>query len=1231
MRALEATPHTLEASAMHEDQADGLSRMAASAAAGSAVGGDSFNTSPSTSVSNRLASDVTSTTFPTAKVPVPSCVETRYGDGGGGDDMRYDCSAHGQPPRQQQQQRSRSGDSGHSIMGRRLGGDGLAVDAVGSSKLRAPESAVAGVARAGSNERDDDCSNSNRVTPAAKPWSAWKMGVGSISTARRHVKSDGEAALVRAIRVETINNKQNMATTSENVNDLGDGGGSRIGTPLPPPPPPPPLARVRSRVQLVVGNAGSGGGGGARGASPRISGSPLRGVSPRTSYSSSNPLRRQGVSGYGSRNGTPNAASTASGIRDSSDRTSGKLFPRPAAAVAEKNSSSRGGHHRYIPPQASSPPPPPPEPEARSSAQIRKKTLEIPQMPDFSLAARNKRKVTPPEHHAGVEGTGEGTGGRDGSGRSGKSGMASNSSTELAELDTTPFTFKDIVPFTPQDTPEPGSWRTFLSPAPILRDPPPPLGQQYLEEETGEKSSFEDDGEDVGGLHSPGARVGHQHHGGGGKETNGSNNAREASVSVVSVGGGDIFVDRKRSQGAGRQISAGGTGMIRKGSPVMVSIPSKTAETTSSSSALPEAAGRRRAPWAVPKSTESMDSIAREQATAAAIVARTYMTGSGSAQAKTSSRAKLDEAASDPSAWLSKKGGVLESQRGVGIWTARTAARAAAKTAKSEARQKLDAEAGAGARAGLPSETSTAKSGGPRALVIHAANPTPRDEEREEDEETLRSWGEVFPSPLRSGSDVFPSPLGSGSDVFPSPLPAESSSTGQQALRESCTVNGGTPNSGSSSNNRRRRYDAEDGAMKLAAAERHSSPVGFPEPLKSYQDRRSKNQQGRQPAKENSSQETGRALVPVDTVTGVVLEGMDDGSLAREQREQSPASTGRTATPVAAEIAWSKPLSAPSGRGADEEGVTIWGGKDEEGADRIQREAATAGENKDAKAAAVSSQVVSSSRMPISPTARDSSTRIRSPEQEKEAGTVLHISSLISPLPGGGGATSPTFSLADVEKVCAAAAIRVKDPAGISSEGGILPRGVEPAGTEDIGSIRRGVPATPMAAAFTADAGGSAAKVGGGGGARAGALHGGGAMWFHNYPDAMWASRSMNHSTSNTFSNPSPIPQNGISPMMQNISPKLAAGAAQETASTATTPTRESRALTPAEPRSAAPAVPLRTLLRNAASGDPRGAGQSTEFPPEALSRCVPLRCVGSGVELMARVRDFLESERKVG
>ncbi|CAM9671303.1 unnamed protein product, partial [Sphacelaria rigidula] len=338
------------------------------------------------------------------------------------------------------------------------------------------------------------------------------MGVGSISTARRHVKSDGEAALVQAIRVDT-NKKQNMITTSENANDPGDKEGSRVGTPLPPPPPPPPLARVRSRVQLVVGSGGSGtGGGGARGASPRISGSPLRSASPRTIYSSSNPLRRQGVSGHGSRNGTPNAASTASGIRDSSARTAGKLFPRSAAAVAEKNSSSIGGHthshsghRRHIPPQASSPSPPPPKPDTRSGAQYRKKTLEIPQMPDFSLAARIKRKATPPKQHAGAEGTGEGTGGRSGSGRSGKSGMASNSSTELAELDTTPFTFKDIVPITPQDTPEPGSWRTFLSPAPILRDPPPlPHGQQYLEGETEEKSSSEDEGEEMGGVRSPG-------------------------------------------------------------------------------------------------------------------------------------------------------------------------------------------------------------------------------------------------------------------------------------------------------------------------------------------------------------------------------------------------------------------------------------------------------------------------------------------------------------------------------------------------------------------------------------------------------------------------------------------------------------------------------------------------------------------------------------------------------
>ncbi|CAM9671233.1 unnamed protein product, partial [Sphacelaria rigidula] len=380
-----------------------------------------------------------------------------------------------------------------------------------------------------------------------------------------------------------------------------------------------------------------------------------------------------------------------------------------------------------------------------------------------------------------------------------------------------------------------------------------------------------------------------------------------------------------------------------------------------------------------------MDSMAREKATAAAIVARTYMTGSGSAQTKTSSRAKLDEAALDPSAWLSKKGGILESRRGVGIWTARAAAKTTNLEARSRSRSDVETRAGARARAGLTKATATARSGRPRALVLPAANPTPRDEEREEDEETLRSWGEVFPSPLRSGSDMFPSPLGSGSDVFPSPLPAESSSTGQQALRESCTVNAGTPSSGSSSNNRRRRNNVKDKAMNLTAAERLSSPVDFPAPLKSHQDRRSKNQQEQQPAEENSSREKGCSLAPVDTVAEVVFGGRNDGSLARQQREESSTSTGGTATLVAAEIAWPKPLSAPSERDADKEGATIRGGKDDEGTDRIQRVAATAGENMDAKATAVFSQVVSSSRVPKSLEARDGSTCVRSPELEKEA------------------------------------------------------------------------------------------------------------------------------------------------------------------------------------------------------------------------------------------------------
>lgn len=1035
---------------------------------------------PTSTGGNPSASGATRTTF--------NSDSSRGRAGGGSEGVRWGWSA----PEQQRRNRS----------------------SVDESFPAAAATADPSPAAAPSASRRDDDESVDSATPAAKPWSAWRMGAGAMSTARRRGnKNDAQASVANKTPGDITLKKQKVGiSTTSSESAVEDSG-------MLPPPPPPPLARARSRVQLAAGVGSSSiATAGVRGVSDR--------ASPRRTYAARSPgsIRSPRVD-------------SLSNIRTSRQKTpqgSGTIANNRGLGIAAKgfpqSETIRNSRRRHVPPRATPPRPSPQQVDALS-AQYRR-TLEIPQMPDFSVAARNKRKVTPT--HAGAE-PGKGSVGRHGGGGSGsgKSWRASNSSTELAELDTTPFTFRDVVPFTPLDTPEPGSWRTFLSsPAPLLLDPPPLSERRLLGGDEEEKGSLH--GRD-GEVSAAGA--GGDSPVGGNKKTRGISAANKCA---------DDNDSKARSDGKDQEV-VGGTGMIKKGSPVAVNVPVKTSKSFFPW-AVPAKPGN--APWVAP--TESMNSMGREQGEQAAIVTRTGMIDTP----RTDIIRNVDA--------LSVVLSVSPTKGGSG---------------------------GGGRRGGIWTTTPKSSAGSMRQRVpVSPVNQSPKATE------TPASGTAVFPSPLLEIGTV-------------------------KALQDSFTVNSATNSSSGNSNNRinKRSMNKRATDAVAAAAMATGAAVGI-QNSSVFFSATDKSQSNRQPDK-RSATDSRRGLMP--------------------KRSRSPARVPVGTTAAASSSSPSREQVLRSDV-RDIDGNGIWADDSNEDSDSVGKIAAAAAAEAEE---AVYSSSLSLSAADVAPVGDSRG----NPRENRNYGTVVHISSLISPLyetpaplapaSPNAGVGSAALTPAEIERICAAVAIGRKET-GLCSVSSVGAReDIENSRSDN--SSRRAVAATAVAAGGNGGGGGSTVKLGGGG--RAGAWHGGGGMWYSNSA-ATWTSASMGNSMSNTYSTPSPARQVLPTPPTPMVAAAAAGGGGGAVAAAATTPSLTTEGaqvsdsyiptattVAPAGRVSGTPpAVPLRTLLRNAARSTPKRAGAVAEFSAEVLSRCVPLRCVGSDAQVMDRVRDFLESERKV-
>lgn len=244
----------------------------------------------------------------------------------------------------------------------------------------------------------------------------------------------------------------------------------------------------------------------------------------------------------------------------------------------------------------------------------------------------------------------------------------------------------------------------------------------------------------------------------------------------------------------------------------------------------------------------------------------------------------------------------------------------------------------------------------------------------------------------------------------------------------------------------------------------------------------------------------------------------------------------------------------------------------------------------------------------------------------KSTPKTVHISSLLSPL-----SSSPSGMITAGCGGTQARAIAATGAIVEVSRGAIF--GADAGPTRDGGSVMKGDRATdnPNRAPTV----GREASVGASGNAsRSSVSHGGGTIW-HNNSGVAGNSQTMSNSNANSDDSPN-REQQRHQRHQQSSSPTVAAANKMSTQMLASCNIRSVAPVAAAggsgkarNAAGAAPAVTLRTLLRNAARRSEQG-GASVEFSYEILARCVPLRCAVSGVELMTRVRTFLGSERKV-